>query len=152
MHEGELTASTVQQFVASTNMFVGRPNLSFVRICIKADERFAVDVLKSQKMSLRRRTTCHLKNIFQTYKAWSGVTEDTSTGSPMEFRPRDYSAEEEAHTLPRSPADHHPLSTPSLHNQVQNPFSRFKSKFLLTLLYLNFMIIYVLWMQSNLLL
>ncbi|OAY28461.1 VPS35 endosomal protein-sorting factor-like isoform X3 [Manihot esculenta] len=31
----------------------------------------------------------------------------------MEFRPRHYSAEQEAHSLPRSRADHNPLSTPS---------------------------------------
>ncbi|KAJ9153808.1 hypothetical protein P3X46_027210 [Hevea brasiliensis] len=31
----------------------------------------------------------------------------------MEFRPRNYSAEQEAHALPRSRADHNPLSTPS---------------------------------------
>ncbi|XP_048235004.1 VPS35 endosomal protein-sorting factor-like isoform X2 [Ricinus communis] len=38
----------------------------------------------------------------------------------MEFRSRDYSTEQKVHALPRSRADHHPLSTlsPSPHNQI----------------------------------
>ncbi|KAL6978096.1 hypothetical protein U1Q18_046855 [Sarracenia purpurea var. burkii] len=37
----------------------------------------------------------------------------------MEFRSRNYTAEEEAYSLPRASADTHPLSTPSPpHNQV----------------------------------
>nr|XP_011461060.1 PREDICTED: UPF0505 protein C16orf62 homolog isoform X2 [Fragaria vesca subsp. vesca] len=39
----------------------------------------------------------------------------------MEFRPRDYTAEKQAHALPRSRADDHPLSAPSslAHPQVE---------------------------------
>ncbi|XP_012070871.1 VPS35 endosomal protein sorting factor-like isoform X2 [Jatropha curcas] len=38
----------------------------------------------------------------------------------MEFRPRDYNAEQEAHAIPRSRADHHPLLTPSPSSSPQN--------------------------------
>ncbi|XP_065862426.1 uncharacterized protein [Euphorbia lathyris] len=38
---------------------------------------------------------------------------DTSIEYRMEFRPRNYSSEQEARAIPRSRADHHPLSSPS---------------------------------------